>query len=219
MADISVKFGTPEPIKFREYDKNHPEIDLDLEVTAAGISVVTAYDGDLYSGDEEAAIKTGEIALLSLTDCVRAWPEGVSFWNNTTQNVLEKNINERLFEHGITARTDLFSLALTSESRELYDAAVKKVTGQPRATLPSLTIGVASGPEPVGNGPVLSGACVVPPPSPPQPASSRSIPAESARAVNTAIIFFMRRDPFITQLTDQLSALRLRALRRRAGML
>ena len=62
MADISVKFGTPEPIKFREYDKNHPEIDLDLEVTAAGISVVTAYDGDLYSGDEEAAIKTGEIA-------------------------------------------------------------------------------------------------------------------------------------------------------------
>ena len=130
MADISVKFGTPEPIKFREYDKNHPEIDLDLEVRAAGISVVTAYDGDLYSGDEEAAIKTREIALLSLTDCVRAWPEGVSFWNNTTKTVLEKNINERLSEYGITARTDLFSLALTSESRELYDAAVKKVTEQ-----------------------------------------------------------------------------------------
>ena len=56
MADISVKFGTPEPIKFREYDKNHPEIDLDLEVRAAGTAVVSAYDGNLYGSDEEAVI-------------------------------------------------------------------------------------------------------------------------------------------------------------------
>ncbi len=130
MADISVKFGTPEPIKFREYDKNHPEIDLNLEVRAAGTAVVSAYDGNLYGSDEEAVIKTGEIALLSLTDCVRNWPDGESFWKNTTRAVLEKHIDERLSENGITARTDLFSLALTSDSRELYDAAIKNVNEQ-----------------------------------------------------------------------------------------
>ncbi len=130
MADLSVKFGTPAPIKFREYDKNHPEVDLDLEVRAAGISVVSAYDGGSYSNDEEAAIKTREIALLSLTDCVRTWPEGKSFWNNATKEVLEKFIDDSLSEHGITAKTDLFSLALTPDSRELYDAVIRNMNEQ-----------------------------------------------------------------------------------------
>ena len=127
---ITVKFGTPEPIKFREYDEKHPEIDLDLEFRAAGLLSVTDLGSTSFGSGEEAVSKLREIALSSIEDCARTWPEGVSFWNNTTKTVLEKNINERLFERSITARTDLFSLALTSESRVLYDAAVKKVTEQ-----------------------------------------------------------------------------------------
>ena len=68
--------------------------------------------------------------MESLLERIKSWPEGVSFWKKGTKTVLEKHIDERLSEYGITARTDLFSLALTSESRELYDAAVKNVTEQ-----------------------------------------------------------------------------------------
>ena len=47
---ISVKFGTPEPIKFREYDERHPELDLELEFRAAGRApCVTVRDGVLNS--------------------------------------------------------------------------------------------------------------------------------------------------------------------------
>lgn len=48
MANINVKFGTPTPIGFREYDEKHPEIDLDLEVRFAGNTAVTDHDRSLY---------------------------------------------------------------------------------------------------------------------------------------------------------------------------
>ena len=125
MERLIVKFGTPKPIGFREYDENHPQIDLELEVKAAGTLSVTEL-GDASSGsDEEAVSKIREIALSSLSERIRSWPEGVSFWNNTTKAALEKYIDESLSTHGITAKTDLSSLTLTSESRELYDAVVR----------------------------------------------------------------------------------------------
>lgn len=130
MADISVKFGTSAPIKFREYDKNHPEVDLELEVRAAGTTIVSAYDSGLYFNDEEIASKTRKIVLESLEERIKSWPEGVSFWKKATKAVLENYIDEQLSENGITARTVLFSFVLTPESRELYDAVVKHVTEQ-----------------------------------------------------------------------------------------
>ena len=130
MENLIVKFGTQKPIGFREYDKDHPQIDLDLEVNAAGQSEVSDYDGGLYGGEKEVVSKTREIALKSLTECISSWPEGKSFWKSMTKTVLEKHIDERLAEHGITAETGLYSLVLTSESRELYDAAVKDMTEQ-----------------------------------------------------------------------------------------
>lgn len=130
MANINVNFGDPAPIEFREYDEKHPEIDLDLEVRFAGNTAVSVYDRSLYGSDEEVASKVRETALSCLPELIRSWPEGRSFWNNTTRSVLEKHLDERLSELGISAKTDLFSLALTSESRELYDAAVKHMTEQ-----------------------------------------------------------------------------------------
>jgi|GEM_PF-4325269 len=130
MENIRVKFGTPTPIKFREYDKDHPQIDLDLEVRFAGLSVVSAYDAALYDGDDEVSLKVRETALQYLTERIRTWPEGRSFWKNTTKTVLEESLDRRLSEYGITAKTDIFSFALTPESRELYDAAIKDVTEQ-----------------------------------------------------------------------------------------
>ena len=124
MERFEVKFGTPEPIGFREFDEKYPEIDLDLEVRAAGTVTVTDIDALLYGGTEEAASKIREIALSSLSECIKNWPQGVSFWKNTTKAEVEKYIDGRFAERGITARTVLGSFALTSESRELYDAAV-----------------------------------------------------------------------------------------------
>jgi membrane protease subunit (stomatin/prohibitin family) len=128
MKQFNVKFGTPAPIKFREYDKDHPDIDLELEVRAAGDSTVSAYDDVLYGNSEEFVSKVREVALSSLSDCIRTWPEGRSFWKNTTRAELEKYIDERLSEHGITAKTELCSLALTPESAEIYYTAVNEAS-------------------------------------------------------------------------------------------
>ena len=128
MASISVKFGTTEPIKFREYDEVYPDIDLELEFRAAGSSTVSAYDDAVYCSSEEAVSKAREIALSSLSDYVRTWPEGKSFWRNTAKTELAKYIDGRLAECGITAETELSSFVLTKDSRELYDAAVSELT-------------------------------------------------------------------------------------------
>ena len=130
MKPITVKFGTLTPIKFREYDEKYPEIDLDLEFRAAGTLFVMDHNDTIYGSDDEVSSKAREIALSSLAECVRTWPKGKSFWGDTSRAVLETYIDERLSEQGITAKTDLFSVALTSESKELYDAAVKNATEQ-----------------------------------------------------------------------------------------
>ena len=126
MKSVDVKFGTPEPIGFREYDSGHPLIDLDLEFRAAGISSVTACDGALYNGEEDMTSKVRETALSAIKEFVSAWPEGRSFWKKGTKAELENCIDRRLAEMGITAETRIFSFALTSESAELYNAAVKE---------------------------------------------------------------------------------------------
>ena len=128
MKQFTVKFGTPAPIEFREYDKDHPDIDLELEVRAAGTLTVTEVDAAIYGSEDEASSKIREIALLSLLDCIRTWPEGRSFWKNTTRAELEKYIDARLSEHGITAKTELFSFALTTESAEMYRTAVEEAS-------------------------------------------------------------------------------------------
>lgn len=93
MDALNVKFGTPAPIGFREYDKDHPQIDLELEVRFAGLTVVSAYDEARYGSSEAAAAKVRETALASLTEQIRTWPAGKSFWKNTTRAVLERHLD------------------------------------------------------------------------------------------------------------------------------
>ena len=128
MKQYTVRFGTPTPIKFREYDEKHPEIDLDLEVRVAGTSSVTELDVTIYGSNDAASSKVREIVLSSLSDCIRTWPEGKSFWKNTTKVTLEKYIDGRLLECGITATTEIFSLVLTPESDKLYRTAVEEAS-------------------------------------------------------------------------------------------
>ena len=45
---FSVKFGTPESIKSREYDERHPELDLELEFRAAGNRAISKVSGKRY---------------------------------------------------------------------------------------------------------------------------------------------------------------------------
>ena len=128
MKQFTVRFGTLTPIKFREYDEKHPEIDLDLEVRAAGTSSVTELDVTKYGSNDVASSKVREIVISSLSDCIRTWPEGKSFWKNTTKATLEKYIDGRLWECGITATTEIFSFVLTPESEKLYRAAVEEAS-------------------------------------------------------------------------------------------
>ena len=63
-----------------------------------------------------------------MSEGVRTWPEGKSFWKNTTKDELAKYIDGCLSECGITTETELYSFVLTQESREMYDAVVSELT-------------------------------------------------------------------------------------------
>ncbi len=128
MENITVKFGTLTPLRFREYDKAFPKVDLELEIRIAGHSDVSTFDSAIYGSDEEIKLKARETALSSLKESINTWPEGKSFFKNTTKEVLEEKIDGSLVEHGIEAKTVITSFVLSPESEEEYRAAVEEAT-------------------------------------------------------------------------------------------
>ena len=121
MSDpIFVKFGTPTPIRFREYDARRPQIDLDLEVRIAGTAAVTAYDEQRYADAAAVMAEIRAAALPALAECLRTWPEGKSVWNNRTKAVLTDTLDQCFMARGISAKTEITSFSLTAESAALF---------------------------------------------------------------------------------------------------
>ena len=125
MSDpILVKFGTPTPIRFREYDARCPQIDLDLEARIAGAAAVSAYDEQRYTDAAAVMAEIRAAALPALAECLRNWPEGKSVWNNRTKAVLADTLDQCFMARGISAKTEITSFSLTSESAELFQGVM-----------------------------------------------------------------------------------------------
>ena len=124
MEAFETKFGTPEKLRFREFDKNYYRTDIDLEARAYGTCEITEYDKNLYSGQEEViyAIKSNCVRLLQA--CLDEWPEGESVMKNVDKK-LSGMYDAKLSEIGITAKTNVVGFNLTADSDELYKQAMK----------------------------------------------------------------------------------------------
>jgi len=125
MDKISVRFGTPEPIGFREYDERWSGIDLDLEGLVAGVTEITGYDPERYPDPETVRETVKEIALPTLKAIFAEWPEGRSLWRKTGKEEIADCFDRRLAERGITCATEILSFTLTEESRQLFQEAMR----------------------------------------------------------------------------------------------
>ena len=124
MESFTTKFGTPERLRFREYDKNYYGTDIDLEARAMGTCLITEYDEKLYSGQEEVIHAVKSNCVKHLQACLDEWPEGESVMKNVSKK-LSGMYDAKLLEIGITAKTDIMGFNLTPDSDELYKQAMK----------------------------------------------------------------------------------------------
>ena len=107
MDETTVKFGTPEPIGFREFSKARPEIDLDLEARIVGQSVVSDFDETVYTDADAAGLKITQSAALIIKDCFDGWDHDISIRSEGS-------------------KTEILSFTLTPESQSLFEGAIKQ---------------------------------------------------------------------------------------------
>ena len=120
MEALTVKFGTPRPLQFREYDRDFPGVDLDLAVRIAGKSAVSAWDAERYPHAPDVESKIRELAVPTLKACLESWPEGKSVVRGGGRNEIAAYFDRALSEAGIRSQTELISFRLTEESEQLY---------------------------------------------------------------------------------------------------
>ena len=120
MEPFEVKFGTPTPIPFREYDKNLSNTDIDLAVFIAGRAVVLDYDPKLYEDEESVKVKIRGNALLLLQNCLMKWPEGKSVMGINTLEIIAETLDREFSAMGIRTKSEITGFQLTQESEEMY---------------------------------------------------------------------------------------------------
>lgn len=156
MEPVKVRFGTPEPVKFREYDTTILGMDIECAARMAFESVVTGYDGTKYACVEDVIVNLRAMALQSVTDCLKEWPKGRSVIRDKNRDGIAEYLDLEFGKAGIEACTELLNFSLTEECEKIYAAKLDEVIqtiagpyavnneGQP-------TVGVPS-PLPVGMG-------------------------------------------------------------------
>ena len=120
MEPFEVKFGTPTPIPFREYDKNLSNTDIDLAVFIAGCAVVLDYDPKLYEDEESVKVKIRGNALLLLQNCLMKWPEGKSVMGINALEIIAETLDREFSAMGIRTKSEITGFQLTQESEEMY---------------------------------------------------------------------------------------------------
>ena len=128
---FEVKFGTPRPVIFREYQEiGNQVLDVDLEARFAGKCEVSEYDKSRYANDEEVSMFIKSNCTDMLEKCLKNWPEGKSVIR-LHFNGLDGLLNEEFKSSGITAKTELFAKNLTEDSETLYKDCIKVLTTLP----------------------------------------------------------------------------------------
>ncbi len=115
MAVFSVKFGTPEPIPFREHG-----CEGEYLARVRGGAEVSDYDAARFGegAAAEAALKK-RIAEL-LPDCFARWPEGKLIMGSGNREILNGLLESALAAEGVTAKADVRGVDLAEGQMDDY---------------------------------------------------------------------------------------------------
>ena len=121
---MKVVSGTKEHVHFREADETYRYTDIDLEAMVGCISIVTDYDKEKYNSDSDVELAIKDNCTKLMQKCLDSLPENRSVMKSDKQQIAEK-FDQELSLMGITASTQVRQFALTGDSREIYDRAMK----------------------------------------------------------------------------------------------
>ena len=131
MEPIRMKFGTPQPLSFREHGE-----EATFEVRVRGSAEITAFDSARYGDGEDLAPLRRALAGAAAV-CLAGWPGDVLLLSRKGAPALADMLRTELALQGITAEVTVESTDLTEESGkryndafggQLFDAAVPKVS-------------------------------------------------------------------------------------------
>lgn len=121
---MKVVSGTKEHVHFHEADETYRYTDIVLEAMVGCISIVSDYDKEKYNSDSDVEFAIKDICTALLQKCLDSLPENRSVMKSDKQQIAEK-FDQELSQMGITASTQIRQFALTGDSREIYDHAMK----------------------------------------------------------------------------------------------
>ncbi|MBR6922206.1 MAG: hypothetical protein IKH51_08420 [Clostridia bacterium] len=114
---VSFKYGTPEPVTFRE-TMGTDWFDEEMKARTAMSINVYDYDAKKYKDGDSlvAAVKAG---MFDMIEKALEKMSEVSVVRDRPHGRLSKALEKELSEAGVTAEVDVFSFALTEESERL----------------------------------------------------------------------------------------------------
>ena len=126
MDNITIRFGTPEPIYYREMDLEMG-LDMDVLCRVCGSVYVTDYPEDNIDNELNDLVKN--ISLQSLTEFLdnvhETCTEGMFYFSEDRDDVLAKAIEEALVQKGIKSEVSIDLFTLTPECEAEINAIRK----------------------------------------------------------------------------------------------
>ena len=113
MGQLSLVFGTPEPVSFKE-----DGCDTEFFVRMAGKAEILRYDEEKYGADPSVEFKKIIIGLIP--ECIAARPKDRLLLNPDGSVYVSGQLEKKLYELNVMSRIEIKSVRLTSESEEAY---------------------------------------------------------------------------------------------------
>ena len=115
MSELSFKFGTPEPVTFKEYCS-----DTEFKARAYGTATVTYYDSLIYGDDESAVPKIEKKIYELIPECFALWPEGKLIMGPDNELILNGLLMDALEKVGVTATISVRNVDLVAGQMDTY---------------------------------------------------------------------------------------------------
>jgi hypothetical protein len=115
MSELSFKFGTPEPVAFKEYCS-----DTEFQARLFGTALVTYYDSLVYGNDDSARTKIQKKIYELIPECLARWPEGKLIMGPNNKVILSGLLEDALSEAGVTADVAVMNIDLVAGQKDIY---------------------------------------------------------------------------------------------------
>ena len=122
MPGIITKFGTPEPVAFKEKG-----CETEFAARISGALYIDEYDEAAYGGTEsERKEKLGAFAVGKIKEHLAAWDKDDKLLGVDGENQLGLMLNYDLMEAGITGSARIKDITITEETDGLYQEQIMK---------------------------------------------------------------------------------------------